>query len=123
MEAENDEVYQMSRSEVKKIKINKEDHAFLHRLESVLPGGRNPGQISQKGPEKNVVGREKLWPNFSRFLSKVAEKGLENCLKKKLLYFEKKEGLILYHLMNLFRKYLFQQERNRKICLSLLQLL
>jgi len=81
-----------------------------HTLPAVLPGGRNSGQISQKGPEKNVVGREKWWPNFSRFLSKVAEKGPENFLEQKLLYFEKKEGLILYHLIDLFRKYLFQQE-------------
>jgi len=44
-------------------------------------------------------------------------------LEQKLLYFEKKEGLILYHLMALFRKYLFQQECHKKICLSLLQLL
>jgi hypothetical protein len=36
---------------------------------AVLPDGRNSGQASEKGPEKNVVGREKWWPNFSRFLS------------------------------------------------------
>jgi len=63
-----------------------------------------------KGAGKNVFGPEKWWLKFSRFLSKVAEKGPEKFLEQKLLYFEKKEGLILYHLMDLFRKYLFQQE-------------
>jgi hypothetical protein len=76
----------------------------------VLPGGRNSGQISQKWLEKNVVGQVKWLPNFSRFLSKMAEKGPEHFLEQKLLYFEKKEGLILNHLMDLFRKYLLQQE-------------
>ena len=40
-----------------------------------------------KGAKENVVGREKWWPNFSRFLSKVTEKGPENFFLKKVTVF------------------------------------
>jgi len=71
------------------LKWNGENHRPYGR-KTVLPGGRNSGQISHKGPEKNVIGREKWWPNFNRFLSKLAEKGPKIFLEQNILYFEKK---------------------------------
>jgi len=62
---------------------------------------------------------------FKQIFVKSGRKGAVKFFGTNLqvLYFEKKEGLILYRLMDLFRKDLFQQECYKKICLSLLQLL
>jgi len=61
--------------------------------------------------------------DFKQIFVKSGRKGAGKIFGTNFLCFEKKEGLILYHLMDLFRKKLFQQECHKKICLSLIQLL
>jgi hypothetical protein len=52
---------------------------------AVLPGGRNFGQIAQKGPRKNKVGRKYLWLNFWPNFAKSGRKGAGEYFLKKFL--------------------------------------
>jgi len=76
----------------------------------VLPDGRNSSQISQKGPEKKCCRPREIVAEFWQIFVKSGSKGAGKMCGPNLLYFEKKEGLILFHLMDLFRINLFQQE-------------
>jgi len=59
----------------------------------VFPDGRNSGQISQKGSEKNVVGREKMVAKFQQIFVRSGRKGARNFFLNKDAVFSEERGV------------------------------